>query len=268
MLGDGPAQGQSPHEAANSTVVLSARAEEPGAAAGLTDAKLMARFESLGATVFGCEFGMVQRHYGADPIGLMRWGNMTMQGLIDAVTCGFEGMGEPENTHILDRVAASGEREYCLTDDRFGFFSHTFIRVSEAPQDRVYAQSLRRFRFLRTKLLEDMRQGEKILVFKEPQYANDAPLLALYEAIRRHGPCTLLCVVLGDAENPAGTIKMLQPGLFLGRLAMFTHAGIGTLRGVDIAGWRTLCDQVARWQDTAHDPELGPHDGAFHLAPV
>jgi predicted Zn-dependent protease len=255
-------------QAANATAVLPSQAEEAGGTPRLADASLMARFESLGAPVFGCEFGMVQRTYGADPIGLMRWANMTMQGLIDAVASGFDGIGEPEHTRIEDREATSGEREYCLLDDRFGFFSHTFIRVSEAPRDRVYAQSLRRFRFLRTKLLEDVRLGEKILVFKEPDYASDAPLLALHDAILRHGSSTLLCVVLGNAENPAGSIRMLRPGLFVGHLAMFTHVGMGTQRGVDAAGWRTLCEQVARWQDTAREPAIDPQEGGQTASPT
>ncbi len=41
----------------------------------------------------------------------MRSANMTMQGLIGAVACGFEGIGDPEHTRIEYRIAASGERK-------------------------------------------------------------------------------------------------------------------------------------------------------------
>jgi tetratricopeptide (TPR) repeat protein len=56
-------------------------------------------FESLGGTHQGCEFGNVQRHYGAEPLGLLRWAEMTPDNLMAALECGFEGVGDPENTH-------------------------------------------------------------------------------------------------------------------------------------------------------------------------
>jgi tetratricopeptide (TPR) repeat protein len=219
-------------------------------------AALFARFESLGATSVGCEFGIVQRQFGAEPIGLLRWGNMRVDGLVRALQARFDGLGDPEHTRMKTQPVATNDLEYFVYDDRYTYWAHTFIKADEAPEDRVYQQTLRRLRFLRTKLIEDLEQAEKIFVFKLHDYDGTAPLDRLFDALRSYGPATLICVALADETHPGGSVEMLRPGLFLGRVSMFGNAGLTAARGIDLPAWRSICERVAQWHDTERPPLL------------
>ncbi len=212
-------------------------------------AALLGRFESLGATFGGCEFGTVQRHFGAEPIGLLRWGNMKVAGLSAALQARFAGLGEPEFTTILERDVGGNACEYFIADDRYHFWAHTFIRTDEAPRDRVYRQTLRRLVFLREKLIEDLENAEKIFVFKLSEAVSAAEIEALFATLRTYGPASLLCVSLADEDHAGGSVEMLRPGLFMGRVATWGSARGDTMRGVDFSSWRELCAEVARRHD-------------------
>ena len=209
-------------------------------------AGVFARCESLGGTRFGCEFGMVQRRFGADPIGLLRWANISLEGLVQGLDQHFEGIDNRTETLMETRAAGNGTHEYYLINQRYGYFTHTFIRTSEAPGDRVYKQALRRLRFLATKLLEDVAAAEKTLVLKFPSYSDPNSLWPLVESLRAHGPCTLLCAAQANAANPAGTLEAIKPGVFVGRLYMSTNTAVNTPRGMDTDGWHGLCSAVER----------------------
>ena len=209
-------------------------------------ASLFARCESLGGTRFGCEFGMVQRRFGADPIGLLRWANISLDGLAEGIEQGFAGLDDPSQTIMETRATEQGEREYFLINRRYAYFAHTFIRASEAPADRVYTQALRRLRFLSAKLMEDVTAAEKLFVFKMPDYAGPEPAHPVLNAMRRRGPAKLLCVALADATQPAGTLQTVAPGFLVGRLSMVTDARSTAQRGMDIEGWQRVCAAVAK----------------------
>ena len=226
-------------------------AAEP-APADAGPAAFFARFESLGATTAGCEFGLVQRRFGAEPLGLLRWGNMPVEGLTRALQQRFEGFGQAENTRIVVQRASANHKEYFLYDDSYSYWGHTFIKADDAPADVVLKQSLRRLTFLRGKLLEDMDQGDKVFVFKMTKDAGEEALLALYAALSAYGTCTLLCVTLEDAAHKRGTLEMVRPGLFLGRAAMFMDAGSGEERGIDTDLWRSFCEDVMAWHDSTY----------------
>ena len=108
----------SPHERDTSA------ARQLPAGTALPMRELMMQFESLGADPGGCEFGLVQRTFGAEPLGLLRWATIGAANLTDALNVGFEGVGDPANTELA--VAAQGTREeYTVRDRRFGMLMHT-----------------------------------------------------------------------------------------------------------------------------------------------
>jgi tetratricopeptide (TPR) repeat protein len=215
-------------------------------------AEFFARFESLGATMAGCEFGIVQRRFGCEPLGLLRWARIDLEGLITSLDNGFEGMGEPENTQLLIREEGIDHQEYYVEDSRIGYSTHTFVTVQDTSFDRMLKQSLRRLVFLRSKLLEDLRAGEKIFVFKLARsLATPEALTRLHDAILRYSNSTLLCVTLADEEHPKGTLEMLRPGLFLGRAGTFMGLGRAGAAGIETQQWRLFCEQVAQWHDQA-----------------
>ncbi len=232
------------------------RAEEAApeaAGSGTSLASFFERFESLGATRNGCEFGLVQRAFGAGPLGLMRWAAIPADRLIAGLQTGFEGIAAPEHLKVDTRRASADHEEYALRSELYGYWTHTFVKVEDLPHDRMLQQSLRRMRFLQAKLVEDLQAGEKMFVFKFSPRPDAATVLHLFEALCTYGQRTLLCATLADADHPAGTLEMLRPGLFLGRFSKFTEEAMAGEAGIDTEQWRLFCERVAAWHDARPD---------------
>lgn len=221
-----------------------------GADGELPDADLALQFEGLGGTHQGCEFGIVQRELGAEPLGLLRWSLMNADSLAEALEARFDGVGTPEQT-VLDYFAWPTYREYRTEDRRFLMSMHTWVREDEKPYDAMYTMICRRLRFLRDKLLDDLAGANKIFVFK----LGDRPctaeqLLRIHAALRSFGPNTLLHIRLADDTHPSGTVEELQEGLLVGYISHFNQTLDGDVVPVAIDSWRAVCRKAYRiWQD-------------------
>ncbi len=215
------------------------------------ESKLLSRFESLGATAAGCEFGLVQRRFGCEPLGLLRWAKIDLDGLVGALGDEFAGIGTAENTQLLIRAEDEDHQEYYVEDRRLGYSTHTFVKVEDTSFDRMLAQSLRRLTFLRAKLIEDLRAGEKVFVYKlGAKFSDESGMRRLFDAVRAYGDNVLLCVTMADDAHPVGTLRMLEPGLFAGYVGTFMGVGRAGAAGIDMQRWRSFCEQVVAWRDT------------------
>jgi tetratricopeptide (TPR) repeat protein len=193
---------------------------------------LLLRFESIGDT---CEFGMVQRRFGAEPLSLLRWTSTAPDDLVTALNTDFAGVGEPDHT-IIEIVNG----EFTTRDDRYYMFSHTFTAATAETIEAFSAQHLRRMQFLRRKFLDDLKAAKKLLVYKCDQGVTDEQALALYRALRRFNPDNaLLCVRLATADRLPGTMEQADERLFLGSIDKFSTVDIS------YGHWVNLCHQVA-----------------------
>jgi hypothetical protein len=196
------------------------------------DAHLMEAFENLGAD---CEFGFVQRHFGGEPMSLLRWAGTDPDRLRAALDARFQGLGDPRFAQLvwLDHV-----NEYRLRDDRF-MSAHTFAGercVDPAEEEQLRRRGCARWRLMARKLLQDIREGERIFVFAtlDPRFdaSGQARLAASFRAI---GPAPLLFVVGSDTLAQVGHVEMIGDRVALGRIDRF----VGSVGPYDT--WRTLC---------------------------
>lgn len=119
---------------------------------------LFMRFESLGGD---CLFGIVQRHFGANPLGLLRFTATSAADLVSALAGRLDGIGEPANTEI-----SVGNGQYLTIDRQYRMTMLTFVKSEDVTDiDRQTEKFLKRLRFLRDKLLEDLEAGEKTFVY-------------------------------------------------------------------------------------------------------
>jgi tetratricopeptide (TPR) repeat protein len=215
---------------------------ETGASGGGEQASLLQlfmKFESVGDT---CEFGIVQRRFGAEPISLLRWSNINPSNLIKGLDNQFEGVGEHETT-----VVEASHGEYVTRDTVYQIFSHTFTPQTSERPEKFAAQHLKRLKFLRRKLVADLATGEKILVYKCNQGLTDTQISAIHAAIRRYGEHTaLLCMRLQDEGHPTGTLEEVGYGLFVGYIDRFSTVDI------NVDAWIDACRKVdALWTQRA-----------------
>ena len=195
---------------------------------------LMTRFESLGEN---CEFGLVQRRCGADPLGLFRFSSAPIDKLLKALDAGFEGLGLPERLSV--ELSANG-REYMISDHQFGFLYHAWVMAEDMSPEEVHQRETRRLPLLVRKLLQDLNTGEKIFVCHGMDSGlAPADVRRLATAIRRFGPNTLLWVALADGAHPPGSVDWDSPDLLKGYIDRFAPGQ--DAHDLSLNCWVTVC---------------------------
>jgi tetratricopeptide (TPR) repeat protein len=204
------------------------------------DRDLLFSFEGLGDN---CEFGAVQRHFGAEPIGLLRWAGISPADLIRALGNRFEGFGDPATTDfwITEPGPNYAGGDYLICDVEHGFHMHSFVSARDVQRDKFIQQTCRRMRFLRDKLLSDLGTGDKIFVYKrrDETRLTDEEIAGLHAGVRAYGPSTLLCVQLEDASHPNGLVEQVAEGLLVGYIDRLIASADESKIAFD--SWLCLC---------------------------
>lgn len=206
--------------------------------------ELMLKFESLGQN---CEFGLVQRQCGAEPLSLLRFSSTPLPKLLAALEAEFEGMGSPETVDV--QVSANG-RELMINDTRFGFLYHAFVQNGAMSVEALHRREVRRVPLLIRKLLEDLQSAEKIFVFKGMSAVPEEEIFPLAASLRHYGPNTLLFVTLADAAHPPGSVEFRAPGFLVGYVSRF--APTEDASDFDVAQWVRVCREAYRLRLAAH----------------
>ena len=231
--------------------------------------RIASKFQSLGQD---CEFGLVQRHCEAEPLGLFRFCNIRLNALMQCLLSDFSELTDEEKLQIYPsstgawpqhwpRVWAS---EYFGTyesldqggvdvvaqqpmadgaDWRGGLLFHTYVRTDQ----NVDVDALRRKESTRLKMMvrlfrEDLEDGEKVFVLLR----KDAPLdefevLPLISLMRRYNPkAALLWVTVAgpDERHLVGQCEMVGNNLVKGYLDRISG---------QIADWNTI--SLGCWKD-------------------
>lgn len=195
-------------------------------------------FESLGDN---CEFGLVQRRLGAEPLGLLRFSYVELPLLLRGLRCGFDGLGDPNTTE----VAVEGiDREFVVRESVYGMTYHTFQYEPQLSLDTVRQQQATRLNFLRRKLMEDIGAGEKIFVLKRIPPLRPEEVLPVYAILNELGRNWLLWMVPSDAAHPPGMVEILLPGLLRGYVDRFAPSE--NAHELSLEAWTTVCETAWR----------------------
>ena len=198
----------------------------------------MLAFESIGER---CDFGAVQRHFGVEPLGLLRFAWTRFESLITALEDRFSAVGTVDDTSFdLFR------NETILRMQKYGLIFHTFVEgVEQLPpekQEVFRQQQRRRLLFLKDKLIADLEDPQKICVYATTDFASDAHVARLFAALRSYGPNTLLFVRPATGDRPVGTVEPLEDGLYAG----YFPGVVDFVRGGEppFALWQQLCGRT------------------------
>lgn len=202
-------------------------------------ADIAGNMQSLG---FNCEFGLVQRRAGAEPLGLLRFATSPLPALLAGLGARFDGIGDPAWMDLTEVPFAPGSNscEWIVRDRRFGFVFHTWIRTSEASRDEIERLFSRRLGFLARKLVEDLEDAEKLFVYQDRTIAAPQQGEALLRALRRYGDNRLL-LVMADPSR-VGEIAPGPDGLLLGFVGRLTETGAANR--FDWPDWSRLLRRV------------------------
>ena len=210
------------------------RAAWVAARTGLDLATLALRFESIGEN---CEFGLVQRHCDAEPLGLLRFSSTFLRPLIRGLDDGFQDLGQPGD--VEPRLEGDGRKEFMIHDRAYGLVYHSFVYEGQRTADQMREQEAVRLKFLRRKFMEELQRGEKIFVYKRNTAVPEEEILPLLLALRRHGDNTLLWVVPSERDRPPGTVEIVMRGLMKGYIDRF--APEDNAHDFSFDGWMRVC---------------------------
>jgi len=197
---------------------------------GLTDADLLGRFISMGVN---CEFGVAQRQCGAEPFDLLRWGHTDMAVVLRMLKDRFANIGDEA---ALSVSVVGGE--YILDNTVYNFKWHTFAMQRDMTPERILKRELARLPRQADLLLDDMAQGERILVRLADHGISEAGLDHFVRACAALGPSQIMFVSL-DPQR-AGSVERVGPTLLRGYTARVADPAnvAGT---TDAKPWITLC---------------------------
>jgi capsular polysaccharide biosynthesis protein len=219
--------------------------------------ELMLAFESLGDN---CEFGLVQRRGGAEPLGLLRFAGIflpieiRLEKLTVALERKFEGLGAAD-TMTVYLAGEPGQREFLVRESAYDLMYHTYVSEGEAGLEDMRERESKRLRFLRRKLLEDLEAGEKIWIWKSAATLDANQVQPLLHALRALGPNTLLWVVEGDERHRPGSIEQLDRDFIKGYIERF--APYDNAPDIRPASWFEVCQKT---YDLCYTAPLAPQN--------
>lgn len=215
--------------------------------------QILKRFESMG---WSCEFGIVQRRFGLEQVGLLRFTNMTERSLVKAFEDEFKGFSD--STEI--KISRHESNEYLVHVPRYTFGMHTFITDDHIDVDALQARMARQLSFLRKKFLEDLDTDEKIFVQLGSPDTTLKDLQLLAGTFRKSSTSCLLCVRVSAQDADAEQLTEIAPGVLLGHIS---RRGIWPgHQDIDHAGWLSLCKKATEYFSAQPRPVAPHHEGA------
>ena len=210
------------------------------------DRWLMLQFESLG---HNCLLGGMQRSFGAEPLGLLRFAGIGVDSVTKALADRFNGVGNPEYTRLKLH-----DGEYVSYDTRYHMASHTFIREGEVDFDHFYQQHCKKLSFLVRKIIEDLEEGQKIFTIHTlPDPIAEKDLNAVRQAIRLIGPARILYVQQATETLPSGTVTEREDGILCGYVLYSSEEFMKPARAVSDS-WLAVC-RTAHEYGNAREPQ-------------
>jgi tetratricopeptide (TPR) repeat protein len=175
--------------------------------------RLVMKYESLGEN---CEFGLVQRHFEAEPLGLLRWTYCVANTVNNLLEQRFSGFGQLENL-ALSRTSWD---EYMIKEQKYGIGFHTFSKRQVVDETTFLRKESSRLCWLAEKLLGDLTESNKRFIFKLYNPTPESHILRMHSLLRQYSSGNkLLCVSVSSVLGEAGTVVNVGNGLAYGRLS-------------------------------------------------
>lgn len=224
-----------------------------------TDGDLLRCFESLGDN---CEFGLVQRYAGVEPLGLFRFNFTTLSALVTGLEKRFSDLGLP------GRVQVTWSNEWIVSEQIYGFQYHTFNSDASLDAEQLASKQSHWLRYMAGKFIERLQLNDRIFIRKGEVSTDESSIRSLHAAMRQFGDVTLLWVCAADEGHLAGTVEWLDAGLMRGWLCRF--APYDRAVDVDLVSWLQLCRRAwaLRYLDdaSAYPRSRKTADGALDFA--
>jgi hypothetical protein len=213
--------------------------------ANRTAAEVAMQFESLGGGslnpngwAFGCEFGFWQRSLGLEPLGLLRWASISAENLLLGLEAGFQGVDDENELEVREHTGD----DWGATQITYGIhLDHSHLNRLSVTREAAKFQISRNLRFLRRKLIEDLKSAEKMFVFRTYDHDLEYGLQrALAMAISKYNESGILFYVqLAPRGSPVFSATRTSPNLIVGYIDHFAPRNGKLIYNPH--GWEQVC---------------------------
>jgi hypothetical protein len=200
---------------------------ETNTASVLGDRDLVLQFESIGDN---CELGLVQRHAGAEPLGLLRFAGTPLRNLLRGLNARFANIADPGHVRISPENG-----EYMVKLTKYDFTYHAHVRIGEMEPEALHRQQCRTVGFLARKLMSDLENSSKILVFRQNEPLSASDLVDLRIALSAYGQSILLWVQKAAPGHPPGSVEVADERMMVGYVRRL--ADRDAVPNLDFASW-------------------------------
>lgn len=175
--------------------------------------RLLQQFEGLGEN---CDFGVVQRAAGIEPLGLLRFGACKAADMVELLRTRFQELTGAQDLW-LDAVGP--EREFWVKSHHSSFTAHTNRFADKDDRDVVRALYIERTRYLSEKLINHLTKGRRLLVYKGE--SDMATIQSMVAQLKSYGPNCLLWIRVADNAHLPGSVQQLSDGLMCGYVSRY-----------------------------------------------
>jgi len=200
---------------------------DPNTAPVLDDADLVLQFESIGDN---CELGLVQRRAGAEPLGLLRFAGVPLRNLLRGLNARFANIADPRHVRINPENG-----EYMVKLTKYDFTYHAHVKIGEQEPEALHQQQTRTVGFLARKLMSDLENPSKILVFRQNEPLSGSDLVDLRVALSAYGPSILLWVQKAMPGHPPGSVQVADERMMVGYVRRLAEREY--VPDLDFASW-------------------------------
>jgi hypothetical protein len=202
---------------------------------------LLNSFESLGDN---CEFGFVQRKFGTEPAGLLRWAIASPAALVAGLQDEFAHL------YAYDKLVSNAVD--MLGDLTYGISFHTNMRssrvdgqfrfnVAEPERHQIYLEELKKINYLKNKLLEKLKNNGTIFVYKRNAGVSSAQAFEIRDQLLNYNPQNVLLVVGTEGDTP-GKVWEVAPNLLRATIDRFAPYNQADDVSYDL--WLEICQKT------------------------
>lgn len=211
--------------------------------AHLTPRQLVSQFHSVGDN---CEFGVVQRQCGAEPLNLLRFASTDIAHLLRGLATQFAGLSDAANMSHRLGGERDGHREFVMWQTTYDLVYHTFKYQNETDIDTLLAAERQKLALQLRMFVEDLEDAEKIFVIKRNDPLALGEVIPVWRGMRAYGDNTLLYVVPAGSDHVPGSVEWKAPGLLCGYMDRF--APYEDAHDTSIQCWLSICrNALALW---------------------
>lgn len=212
----------------------------------LDDRDLVLQFESIGDN---CELGLVQRRAGAEPLGLLRFAGAPLRNVLRGLSARFANISDPDHIRINEEHG-----EYMVKLTKYDLNYHAHVKVGEMQPDALHRQQSRTVGFLAEKLIADLENPSKILVFRQNEPLLGSDLIDLRIALSGYGPSILLWVQPACPGHPPGSVEVADERMMVGYVRRLAERL--TVPNLDYESWIQVLRRAHAIASHAHDGRL------------